>query len=159
MKHSIHILLDSNLFTNICKVMENAKGDMHKTAESTDKKVYLFMHLLLNKNFLYCLRNGYQLNILFCALYNILYHVIRHFQNYNTEYLPTKCRITKPPPPKPAANPLQFVKVAPCPLFQKAQEQIKKADEIKGCRMEIREGPEEWQQVIYTITNFCEICL
>ncbi|KAJ8947129.1 hypothetical protein NQ318_002489 [Aromia moschata] len=45
----------------------------------------------------------------------------------NTEYVPTKCRITKPPPPKPATNPLQFIKVAPCPLFQKAQEQIKKS--------------------------------
>lgn len=70
-------------------------------------------------------------------------------QNSNTEYLPTKCRITKPPPPKPATNPLQFVKVAPCPLFQKAQEQIKKVEEIKKERKEIREETEDWQQVNY----------
>jgi hypothetical protein len=68
-------------------------------------------------------------------------------QNSNTEYLPTKCRITKPPPPKPATNPLQFVKVAPCPLFQKAHEQIKKVEEIKKERKEVREEPEDWQQV------------
>ncbi|RZC35934.1 LIM and calponin -likey domains-containing protein 1 [Asbolus verrucosus] len=66
--------------------------------------------------------------------------------NSNTEYLPTKCRITKPPPPKPAANPLQFVKVAPCPLFQKAHEQIKKVEEIKKERKEVREEAEDWQQ-------------
>jgi F-box protein 20 len=66
--------------------------------------------------------------------------------NSNTEYLPTKCRITKPPPPKPATNPLQFVKVAPCPLFQKAHEQIKKVEEIKKERKEVREEPEDWQQ-------------
>ncbi|EFA11200.1 LIM and calponin homology domains-containing protein 1 isoform X1 [Tribolium castaneum] len=66
--------------------------------------------------------------------------------NSNTEYLPTKCRITKPPPPKPATNPLQFVKVAPCPLFQKAHEQIKKVEEIKKERKEVREEAEDWQQ-------------
>ncbi|KAK9723236.1 LIM domain [Popillia japonica] len=67
-------------------------------------------------------------------------------KNYNTEYLPTKCRVTKPPPPKPATNPLQFVKVAPCPLFQKAQEQIKKVEEIKVMRKEVRDEAEDWQQ-------------
>ncbi|XP_063928121.1 uncharacterized protein Smash isoform X3 [Zophobas morio] len=66
--------------------------------------------------------------------------------NSNTEYIPTKCRITKPPPPKPATNPLQFVKVAPCPLFQKAHEQIKKVEEIKKERKEVREEAEDWQQ-------------
>ncbi|KAF7268509.1 hypothetical protein GWI33_018387 [Rhynchophorus ferrugineus] len=67
-------------------------------------------------------------------------------RNLNTEYLPTKCRITRPPPPKPASNPLQFVKVAPCPLFQKAHEQIKKVEEIKKERKEIRDETEDWQQ-------------
>lgn len=75
-------------------------------------------------------------------------------QNSNTEYIPTKCRITKPPPPKPATNPLQFVKVAPCPLFQKAQEQIKKVEEIKRERKEIREEIEDWQQVINRCTFY-----
>uniref|UniRef100_V5GIF7 LIM zinc-binding domain-containing protein n=1 Tax=Anoplophora glabripennis TaxID=217634 RepID=V5GIF7_ANOGL len=73
-------------------------------------------------------------------------HPERERRNSNTEYIPTKCRITKPPPPKPATNPLQFVKVAPCPLFQKAQEQIKKVEEIKRERKEIREEVEDWQQ-------------
>lgn len=67
-------------------------------------------------------------------------------RNSNTEYLPTKCRITRPPPPKPATNPMKFVKVAPCPLFQKAQEQIKKVEEIKKERKEIRDETEDWQQ-------------
>lgn len=75
----------------------------------------------------------------------------------NTEYVPTKCRITKPPPPKPATNPLQFVKVAPCPLFQKAHEQIKKVEEIKKERKEVREEAEDWQQV-KEIVNVCEMC-
>ncbi|CAH0562651.1 unnamed protein product [Brassicogethes aeneus] len=66
-------------------------------------------------------------------------------RNSNTEYQPTKCRVTKPPPPKPATNPMQFVKVAPCPLFQKAQEQIKKVEEIKKERKEVREEIEDWQ--------------
>lgn len=64
----------------------------------------------------------------------------------NTEYQPTKCRVTKPPPPKPATNPLQFIKVAPCPLFQKAHEQIKKVEQIKKERKETREEAEDWQQ-------------
>ncbi|XP_017769787.1 PREDICTED: LIM domain only protein 7 isoform X2 [Nicrophorus vespilloides] len=63
----------------------------------------------------------------------------------NTEYSATKCRITKPPPPKPAANPMQFVKVGPCPLFKKAAEQIKKVEEVKQARQEVREEAEDWQ--------------
>ncbi|XP_071054643.1 LIM domain only protein 7 isoform X2 [Onthophagus taurus] len=63
----------------------------------------------------------------------------------NTEYQPTKCRVTKPPPPKPAANPMQFVKVAPCPLIQKAQDQVKKFEETKIARQEVREEAEDWQ--------------
>ncbi|KAJ8917972.1 hypothetical protein NQ315_002668 [Exocentrus adspersus] len=73
-------------------------------------------------------------------------HTDNERRNSNTEYMPTKCRITRPPPPKPATNPLQFVKVAPCPLFQKAQEQIKKVEEIKRERKEIKEEVEDWQQ-------------
>ncbi|CAG9759474.1 unnamed protein product [Ceutorhynchus assimilis] len=68
-------------------------------------------------------------------------------RNSNTEYVPTKCRITRPPPPKPASNPLQFVKVGPLPLFKKAHEQIKKVEEIKKERTkEIRDETEDWQQ-------------
>ncbi|KAG5898853.1 hypothetical protein JTB14_014280 [Gonioctena quinquepunctata] len=70
----------------------------------------------------------------------------RERRNSNTEYLPTKCRITKPIPPKPATNPLQFIKVAPCPLFQKAHEQIKKVEEIKKEEKEMRTEVEDWQQ-------------
>ncbi|KAH1029594.1 hypothetical protein HUJ05_002805 [Dendroctonus ponderosae] len=66
--------------------------------------------------------------------------------NSNTEYVPRKCRITRPPPPKPATNPLQFVKLAPPPLVKKAQEQVKKVEEIKKERKEIRDETEDWQQ-------------
>lgn len=70
------------------------------------------------------------------------------FQASNTEYLPTKCRVTRPPPPKPATNPLQFVKVDPPSfLYQKAQEQIKKVEEIKQAKQEVREEAEDWQSV------------
>ncbi|ENN76830.1 hypothetical protein YQE_06671, partial [Dendroctonus ponderosae] len=67
-------------------------------------------------------------------------------RNSNTEYVPRKCRITRPPPPKPATNPLQFVKLAPPPLVKKAQEQVKKVEEIKKERKEIRDETEDWQQ-------------
>ncbi|KAF5283583.1 hypothetical protein FQA39_LY17285 [Lamprigera yunnana] len=67
-------------------------------------------------------------------------------RNSNTEWLLTKCRITKPPPPKPATNPLQFIKVSPCSLFQKAQKQFKKFEEIKIMRQDTSEDAEEWQQ-------------
>ncbi|KAL3289697.1 hypothetical protein HHI36_023098 [Cryptolaemus montrouzieri] len=63
----------------------------------------------------------------------------------NTEYLPTKCRVTKPPPPKPATNPLQFIKVAPPPLFQKAKEQVNKVEKIKKERKEVQDEAEDWQ--------------
>lgn len=94
--------------------------------------------------------------LFFCRLFIILGKfreitmtkiIIRSLQNSNTEYIPTKCRITRPPPPKPATNPLQFVKVAPPPLFKKAHEQIKKVEEIKKERKEIRDETEDWQQV------------
>lgn len=63
----------------------------------------------------------------------------------NTEYTPTKCRITRPQPPKPATNPLQFVKVLPCDLSRRAQEQIKKVEEIKVTREVVKEDAEDWQ--------------
>lgn len=63
----------------------------------------------------------------------------------NTEYVPTRCRITKPIPPKPAANPMQFVKIGPCELYRKAQEQLKKVEEVKAVRPEIRDEAEDWQ--------------
>ncbi|CAG9855412.1 unnamed protein product [Phyllotreta striolata] len=66
-------------------------------------------------------------------------------RNSNTEYLPTKCRITKPAPPKPATNPLQFIKLSPCPLFVKAQQQIKKVEEIKKEEKDIGTEVEDWQ--------------
>lgn len=63
----------------------------------------------------------------------------------NTEYTPTKCRITRPQPPKPATNPLQFIKVLPCDLSRRAQEQIKKVEEIKVTREVVKEDAEDWQ--------------
>lgn len=78
---------------------------------------------------------------------------ISSFQNSNTEYLPTKCRITKPPPPKPATNPLQFVKVTTCPLTIKAQEQLKKVEEIKIAKKEVRDDAEDWQAVSFFKLN------
>lgn len=66
-------------------------------------------------------------------------------RNSNTEYAPTKCRVTKPPPPKPANNPLKFIQVYPCPLFQKAEEQINQVEQIKKERKSSHEEMEDWQ--------------
>jgi hypothetical protein len=63
----------------------------------------------------------------------------------NTEYIPT--RITKVAAPKPAANPLQFIKVGPASLYKSAQEQLKKVEEIKKVTKEVRDEAEDWQSV------------
>ena len=63
----------------------------------------------------------------------------------NIEYIPT--RITKAAAPKPAANPLQFIKVGPASLYKSAQEQLKKVEEIKKVKKEDRDEPEDWQSV------------
>lgn len=63
----------------------------------------------------------------------------------NTQYVPTKCRVTKPVPPKPATNPLQFVAVKPSPLLIKAQEINKKVEIVKEARKERKEEAEDWQ--------------
>lgn len=63
----------------------------------------------------------------------------------NMDYIPT--RMTKVSTPKPAANPLQFVKVGPCDLFKSAQETLKKVEEVKKMKREVRDEAEEWQSV------------
>jgi hypothetical protein len=50
-------------------------------------------------------------------------------------------------PPKPAANPLQFIKVGPASLYKSAQEQLKKVEEIKKVTKEVRDEAEDWQSV------------
>ncbi|XP_022255173.1 uncharacterized protein LOC106470826 [Limulus polyphemus] len=45
----------------------------------------------------------------------------------------------------PAINPLQFVKVKPCSLSQKAQEQIQLAKETKIAKEKVKDEEEEWQ--------------
>uniref|UniRef100_A0A8D8C721 Uncharacterized protein CG43427 n=1 Tax=Culex pipiens TaxID=7175 RepID=A0A8D8C721_CULPI len=56
-----------------------------------------------------------------------------------------KARVTKAVPPKPAYDPLQFVQLKPCSLVKTAQEQIKKAENVKKVQEEKKEEPEEWQ--------------
>jgi len=64
----------------------------------------------------------------------------------SNELIPT--RSTKASP-KPAYNPMQFVKTGPTKLVLTAQQQIKKADEIKKIREETKkDDAEEWQAVI-----------
>lgn len=67
------------------------------------------------------------------------------------EYIPT--RMTKVSTPKPAANPLQFVKVGPCDLFKSAQETLKKVEEVKKMKREVRDEAEEWQSVSCNSSN------
>ncbi|XP_046669476.1 LIM domain only protein 7 isoform X5 [Homalodisca vitripennis] len=67
----------------------------------------------------------------------------RHTSQENIALIPT--RMTKVATSKPAANPLQFVKVGPCDLSRYAQEQLKKAEEIKKVKPERRDEAEDWQ--------------
>jgi hypothetical protein len=65
----------------------------------------------------------------------------------HTDYI-QKERITRAAPPKPAYNPMQFVAIKPSNLFQSAQEQLKKAEEIRKTKEVVRkEEPEDWQNV------------
>lgn len=52
---------------------------------------------------------------------------------------------------KPVANPLQFVKVGPCDLSRYAQEQLKKAEEVKKVKPEKRDEAEDWQSVSISV--------
>lgn len=61
-----------------------------------------------------------------------------------TDYI-QKARVTRALPPKPAYDPLQFVQLKPCSLVKTAQEQMKKADDVKKIKDEKKEEPEEWQ--------------
>ncbi|XP_026850815.1 formin-J isoform X1 [Drosophila persimilis] len=61
-----------------------------------------------------------------------------------TSYV-TKARVTKPTPPPPSKNPMQFVQIKPCNLYQTAQQQLKKAEEVKKLKEVQKEEPEEWQ--------------
>lgn len=58
---------------------------------------------------------------------------------------PPKLKTTLKTPPKQATNPLQFVKVGPCSLYQTAQEQLQKVQEVKKIKQEVRDDPEDWQ--------------
>jgi hypothetical protein len=65
----------------------------------------------------------------------------------HTDYI-VKERVTRKEPPKPAYNPMQFVQIKPSNLCQSAQEQLKKAEEIKKVKEVTRkEDPEDWQNV------------
>ncbi|GAB0088853.1 hypothetical protein DMENIID0001_033170 [Sergentomyia squamirostris] len=56
-----------------------------------------------------------------------------------------RARTTRAAPPKPAANPMQFVKIKPCNLYQSAQEQLKRAEEVKKVKEVKKEDAEDWQ--------------
>lgn len=82
----------------------------------------------------------------------------RRISSENIDYI-AKERITRAAPPKPAYNPMQFIAQKPSNLFQKAQEQLKKAEEVKKTKETTRkEEPEEWQDVNIpqTISNFSQ---
>ncbi|KAL1131754.1 hypothetical protein AAG570_011367, partial [Ranatra chinensis] len=54
-------------------------------------------------------------------------------------------RVSKLTGPKPLVDPLQFVKTGPCDLFRSAQEQLKRVEELKKTKKQIRDEAEEWQ--------------
>uniref|UniRef100_A0A7G3ANV5 Putative mediator of rna polymerase ii transcription subunit 15 isoform x1 n=1 Tax=Lutzomyia longipalpis TaxID=7200 RepID=A0A7G3ANV5_LUTLO len=61
-----------------------------------------------------------------------------------TDYV-QRARTTRAAPPKPATNPMQFVKIKPCNLYQSAQEQLKRAEEVKKVKEVRKEDAEDWQ--------------
>lgn len=67
----------------------------------------------------------------------------------STEYIPTRSTKTAP---KVAYNPMQFVKTGPTKLALTAQEQLKKAEEVKKVREKKRDDAEDWQSV--TLSSF-----
>lgn len=71
----------------------------------------------------------------------------------HSEYI-QKERVTRAAPPKPAYNPMQFVAIKPSNLFQTAQDQLKKAEEVRAAKeVNRKEEPEEWQNVSQAHVN------
>lgn len=71
----------------------------------------------------------------------------------HTDYI-QKERVTRAAPPKPAYNPMQFVAIKPSNLFQTAQEQLKKAEEVRKVKeVNRKEEPEDWQNVSQAHVN------
>lgn len=71
------------------------------------------------------------------------------------EYLQAaRSRASSAAAPKPPANALQFVKVGPCHLYRSAQEQLRKAEEVKKqtAKDVRRDHHEDWQSVS---NHFC----
>lgn len=58
-----------------------------------------------------------------------------------------RSRPSHTPPPKPATNPLQFVKARPCTLYQCAQNHLRRNEDVKQSKVVMREDAEEWQSV------------
>lgn len=70
----------------------------------------------------------------------------RQMQDFigSSEYIPTRSTKTAP---KVAYNPMQFVKTGPTKLAKTAQEQLKKAEEVKKVRETKKDDAEDWQSV------------
>lgn len=52
---------------------------------------------------------------------------------------------------------MQFVQIKPCNLYQTAQEQLKKAEEVKKIKEIRKEEPEDWQNVSRVIQNILRV--
>nr|CAD7587588.1 unnamed protein product [Timema genevievae] len=68
---------------------------------------------------------------------------LRQLSSESVEHIPTRTATVSAS--KPAANPLQFIKVGPANLYKAAQEQIKKVEEVKKLKEEVRNEEEDWQ--------------
>ncbi|KAJ8678754.1 hypothetical protein QAD02_014541 [Eretmocerus hayati] len=69
----------------------------------------------------------------------------RNSNSSTVPHEPPKLKTTLKTPPKLATNPLQFIKVAPCPVYRSTQEQLSKGQEVKKVKPEVRDDPEDWQ--------------
>lgn len=65
----------------------------------------------------------------------------------SADFLATRPHTAGVIPGKPAANPLQFIKVGPADLGSRAREQLRRAELAKRAEPARRERQEDWQSV------------
>lgn len=94
-------------------------------------------------------RQGRKVRKLSSPHQSLLTEIVVQISVEHVEYI-QKERVTRAAPPKPAYNPMQFVAIKPSNLFQTAQEQLKKAEEVRKVKeVNRKEEPEDWQNVSY----------
>ncbi|KAK2712809.1 hypothetical protein QYM36_011487, partial [Artemia franciscana] len=69
--------------------------------------------------------------------------ICSNYSRHDGEFIPTRTTVVSAKTP---SNPMQFVKSGPAKLFVTAQEQLKKAEELRKAKMVVKEEDEDWQK-------------